>query len=91
MPNRTYFGGMVTNLNRLNNPGYDNQVFAFDGQIGIGEISQIDGFVTTSSTPNLDSNKAYSYRLSASRNAQSVQTAISYQRLANHLILKWDF
>jgi len=81
MPNRTYFGGMVTNLNDLKNPGYANQVFAFDGQIGIGEISQIDGFVATSNTPNLERKKAYSYRLSANRNAQSVQTALSYSEI----------
>ena len=28
MPNRTYFGGMVTNLNDLKNPGYANRLCA---------------------------------------------------------------
>ena len=53
MPNRTFFGGMVTNLNDLSTSGYSNQVYALDGQLGIGEISQIDGFMAISKTPNL--------------------------------------
>ena len=81
MPNRTFFGGMVTNLNDLSTSGYSNQVYALDGQLGIGEISQIDGFMAISKTPNLSNDKAYSYRLSASRSAQAVQTVMSYTEI----------
>ncbi|MEC7980702.1 MAG: DUF5916 domain-containing protein [Candidatus Neomarinimicrobiota bacterium] len=84
MPNRTFFGGMVTNLNDLSTSGYSNQVYALDGQLGIGEISQIDGFMAISKTPNLSNDKAYSYRLSASRSAQAVQTVMSYTEIGEN-------
>ena len=54
---------MATNMLNLNSDGYSNQVFALDGQLGIGELGQVDGFIATSSTPDLDQDKEYSYRL----------------------------
>ena len=56
MPNRTFFGAMATNMLNLNSDGYSNQVYALDGQLGIGELGQVDGFIATSSTPDLDIN-----------------------------------
>ena len=81
MPNRTFFGAMATNMLNLNSDGYSNQVYAVDGQLGIGELGQVDGFIATSSTPDLDKDKAYSYRLSAARNGKEIQTVISYTEL----------
>ena len=81
MPNRTFFGAMATNMLNLNSDGYSNQVYALDGQLGIGELGQVDGFIATSSTPDLDKDKAYSYRLSAARNGREIQTVISYTEL----------
>ena len=81
MPNRTFFGAMATNMLNLNSDGYSNQVYAVDGQLGIGELGQVDGFIATSSTPDLDKDKAYSYRLSAARNGREIQTVISYTEL----------
>ena len=84
MPNRTFFGAMATNLLNLNSNGYSNQVYALDGQLGIGELAQVDGFVATSNTPELDNDKAYSYRFRASRNGKQVETVLSYTEIGEN-------
>jgi hypothetical protein len=81
MPNRTFFGAMATNLLNLNSNGYSNQVYALDGQLGIGQLGQLDGFIATSNTPDLEKDKAYSYRLRASRNGKQVETVLSYTEI----------
>ena len=53
LPNRTYFGGMVTDLNHLGNNGYVNRSYAVDGQLGIGELSQVVAFGAVNEIPGM--------------------------------------
>ena len=81
LPNRTYLGGMFTDLNHLGEDGYTNRSYAVDGQLGIGELSQITGFAGITETPGLDMDKAYAYRIQAGRNTQQVSSTFSYSEV----------
>ncbi|MEE2876471.1 MAG: DUF5916 domain-containing protein [Candidatus Neomarinimicrobiota bacterium] len=78
LPNRTYFGGMVTDLNHLGENGYANRGYAIDGQLGIGELSQVVVFGAVTETPGMKMDKAYAYRLNAGRNTQQISTSFAY-------------
>ena len=83
LPNRTYFGGMVTDLNHLGQDGYTNRGYALDGQLGIGELSQIVAFAGITDTPGLEKDKAYAYRLQVSRNTKQVSSVLSYSEVGS--------
>ena len=78
LPNRTHFGGMVTDLNHLGENGYTNRSYAVDGQLGIGELSQVVLFGAVTETPGMKMDRAYAYRLHAGRNTQQVSTSFGY-------------
>lgn len=84
LPNRTYFGGIATDLNHLGENGYANRSYAVDGQLGIGELSQIVGFAAVTETPGLAVDKAYAYRLQAGRNTKQVTTSLAYTEVGPH-------
>jgi len=84
LPNRTYFGGMVTDLNHLGQDGYTNRGYALDGQLGIGELSQIVAFAGITDTPGLEKDKAYAYRLQAGRNTQQISTSLGYTEVGQN-------
>ncbi|MCH2447052.1 MAG: carbohydrate binding family 9 domain-containing protein [Candidatus Marinimicrobia bacterium] len=83
LPNRTYFGGMFTDLNHLGEGGYANRGYAVDGQLGIGELSQIVAFAGITDTPGLERDKAYAYRLQVSRNTKQVSSVLSYSEVGS--------
>ena len=84
LPNRTYFGGMVTDLNHLGQDGYTNRGYALDGQLGIGKLSQIVAFAGITDTPGLEKDKAYAYRLQAGRNTQQISTSLGYTEVGQN-------
>jgi hypothetical protein len=54
-----------------------------DGQLGIGELSQIVAFAGITDTPGLERDKAYAYRLQASRNTKQVSSVLSYSEVGS--------
>ena len=90
-PNRSHVGAIATNLIKLDNEKYSNEVVALDAKWGIGEVSQIDGYTAISNTPNLDKEKAYAFRLQASSTGKMFSNALSYTEIGKILILKWAF
>ena len=84
LPNRTYFGGMVTDLNHLGNNGYVNRSYAVDGQLGIGELSQVVAFGAVTETPGMKMDKAYAYRLQAGRNTKQISTSLGYTEVGQN-------
>jgi len=81
LPNRTYIGAIITDLNHLGESGYHNRAYAIDGQLGIGKLNQIVGYYAQSETPELDKDKAYAYRLALSRNTQAFSSSISFSEI----------
>ena len=81
LPNRSHIGAIVTNLVKLGNEKYSNEVIGIDAKWGIGEVSQIDGYTAISKTPLLDRNKAYAFRLQASSTGKKFSNAISYTEI----------
>ncbi|MDP7122136.1 MAG: DUF5916 domain-containing protein, partial [Candidatus Marinimicrobia bacterium] len=84
LPNRTYFGGMVTDLNHLGDNGYVNRGYAVDGQLGIGELSQVVAFAAVTETPGMKMDKAYAYRLHTGRNTQQISTSLGYTEVGQN-------
>ena len=84
LPNRTYFGGMVTDLNHLGNNGYVNRSYAVDGQLGIGELSQVVAFGAVTETPGMKMDKAYAYRLQTGRNTKQISTSLGYTEVGQN-------
>ena len=84
LPNRTYFGGMVTDLNHLGDNGYVNRGYAVDGQLGIGELSQVVAFAAVTETPGMKMDKAYAYRLHTGRNTQLISTSLGYTEVGQN-------
>ncbi|MAP70707.1 MAG: hydrolase, partial [Candidatus Marinimicrobia bacterium] len=78
LPNRTHFGGMYTALNHLGENAYVNQSYAFDAQLGIGELSKIIAFAGFTDTPGLSKDNSYAFRLEAARDTKSISTVTSY-------------
>ena len=67
LPNRSSIGLMVTNrlhgtAQVLESPEYDNQAFAIDGRLGLGQYTQISGFIARTFSPHLDGQE-YAYNL----------------------------
>lgn len=67
LPNRSSIGFMLTNrlhgsARGLESPEYDNQAVALDGRLGIGQYTQLSGFVARTYSPHL-SGKEYAYNL----------------------------
>ena len=81
LPNRSHVGAIATNLIKLDNEKYSNEVVALDAKWGIGEVSQIDGYTAISNTPNLDKEKAYAFRLQASSTGKMFSNALSYTEI----------
>ena len=81
LPNRSHVGAIATNLIKLDNEKYSNEVVALDAKWGIGEVSQIDGYTAISNTPNLDKEKAYAFRLQASSTGKMYSNALSYTEI----------
>ena len=81
LPNRSHVGAIATNLIKLGNEKYSNEVVALDAKWGIGEVSQIDGYTAISNTPNLDKEKAYAFRLQASSTGKMFSNALSYTEI----------
>ena len=81
LPNRSHVGAIATNLIKLSNEKYSNEVVALDAKWGIGEVSQIDGYTAISNTPDLDQEKAYAFRLQASSTGKMFSNALSYTEI----------
>ncbi len=81
LPNRTHFGTMVTALDHLGEEGYLNQSYAFDAQLGLGEVSKIVAFAGFTETPGLENQNAYAYRLELARDKKQVSTSFSYDEV----------
>ena len=81
LPNRSHIGAIATNLIKLGNEKYSNEVVALDAKWGIGEVSQIDGYTALSNTPNLDKEKSYAFRLQASSTGKMFSNALSYTEI----------
>ncbi len=78
LPNRTHIGAMYTALDHMGKDGYMNQSYAFDAQLGIGELSKIVAFAGFTDTPELKKDNAYAYRLEVSRDSKQITTTASY-------------
>ena len=59
---RSSIGGLIVNRNGIGDNNDYNTVFAVDGKLGLGKKAQISGFLTKSSTPNIDS-KDHAFKL----------------------------
>ena len=81
LPNRSHFGAIITNLIKLGNKKYSNEVVGVDAKWGIGEVSQIDGYTAVSKTPSLDKSKSYSFRIQASSAGKMFSNALSYTEI----------
>jgi len=78
LPNRTHIGAMYTALDHMGTDGYVNNAYAFDAQIGIGELSKIVVFAGLTETPEMDKDNAYAYRMEISRDTKQISTNASY-------------
>lgn len=81
LPNRSHIGAIVTNLIKLGNEKYSNEVVGIDAKWGIGKVSQIDGYAATSKTPSLDQDKSYAFRVQASSTGKMFSNALSYTEI----------
>ena len=86
LPNRTYFGGMVTRKKGLGDDGYINQSYSIDGALGIGDAIQLIGFAAkTDPAPGIKGNNdSYAYVLEANRNTQSFTNQIRYSEVGKN-------
>ena len=86
LPNRTYFGGMITRKKGLGDAGYINQSYSFDGALGIGDAIQLIGFAAkTDPVPGIKGNNdSYAYVLEANRNTQSFTNQIRYSEVGKN-------
>ena len=86
LPNRTYFGGMVTRKKGLGDDGYINQSYSIDGALGIGDAIQLIGFAAkTDPVPGIKGNNdSYAYVLEANRNTQSFTNQIRYSEVGKN-------
>ena len=86
LPNRTYFGGMVTRKKGLGDGGYINQSYSIDGALGIGDAIQLIGFAAkTDPAPGIKGNNdSYAYVLEANRNTQSFTNQIRYSEVGKN-------
>ena len=86
LPNRTYFGGMVTRKKGLGDDGYINQSYSIDGALGIGDAIQLIGFAAkTDPAPGIKGNNdSYAYVLEANRNTQSFTNQIRYSEVCKN-------
>lgn len=86
LPNRTYFGGMVTRKKGLGDDGYINQSYSIDGALGIGDAIQLIGFAAkTDPSPGIKGNNdSYAYVLEANRNTQSFTNQIRYSEVGKN-------
>ena len=86
LPNRTYFGGMVTRKKGLGDAGYINQSYSIDGALGIGDAIQLIGFAAkTDPAPGIKGNNdSYAYVLEANRNTQSFTNQIRYSEVGKN-------
>ncbi len=78
LPNRTHIGAMYTALDHMGKDGYMNQSYAFDAQLGIGELSKIVAFAGLTDTPDMEKDNAYAYRMEFARDTKQVSTSASY-------------
>jgi len=78
LPNRTHIGAMYTALDHMGTDGYVNNAYAFDAQIGIGELSKIVVFAGLTETPEMDKDNAYAYRMEIARETKQISTNASY-------------
>ena len=78
LPNRTHIGAMYTALDHMGKDGYMNQSYAFDAQLGIGELSKIVVFAGLTDTPDMEKDSAYAYRMEFARDTKQVSTSASY-------------
>ena len=78
LPNRTHIGAMYTALDHMGTDGYVNNAYAFDAQIGIGELSKIVVFAGLTETPEMDKDNAYAYRMEIARDSKQISTNASY-------------
>jgi len=78
LPNRTHIGAMYTALDHMGKDGYMNQSYAFDAQLGIGELSKIVVFAGLTDTPDMEKDNAYAYRMEFARDTKQVSTSASY-------------
>jgi len=78
LPNRTHIGAMYTALDHMGTDGYVNNAYAFDAQIGIGELSKIVVFAGLTETPEMDKDNAYAYRMEIARDTKQISTNSSY-------------
>jgi hypothetical protein len=78
LPNRTHIGAMYTALDHMGKDGYMNQSYAFDAQLGIGELSKIVVFAGLTDTPDIAKDSAYAYRMEFARDTKQVSTSASY-------------
>ena len=78
LPNRTHIGAMYTALDHMGTDGYVNNAYAFDAQIGIGELSKIVVFAGLTETPEMDKDNAYAYRMEIARDTKQISTNASY-------------
>lgn len=78
LPNRTHIGAMYTALDHMGTDGYVNNAYAFDAQIGIGELSKIVVFGGLTETPEMDKDNAYAYRMEIARDTKQISTNASY-------------
>ena len=86
LPNRTYFGGMITRKKGLGDAGYINQSYSVDGALGIGDAIQLIGFAAkTDPAPGIKGNNdSYAYVLEANRNTQSFTNQIRYSEVGKN-------
>ena len=86
LPNRTYFGGMITRKKGLGDAGYINQSYSLDGALGIGDAIQLIGFAAkTDPAPGIKGNNdSYAYVLEANRNTQSFTNQIRYSEVGKN-------
>ena len=83
LPNRSSVGVMVTNrmhgdAHGLETPEYDNQAVAVDGRLGIGQYTQLSGFVARTFSPHLDGQEyAFNVNLAYLSNEWRINTTLT--------------
>ncbi|MBC8346465.1 MAG: carbohydrate binding family 9 domain-containing protein [Candidatus Marinimicrobia bacterium] len=84
LPNRTHIGAMYTALDHMGKDGYMNQSYAFDAQMGIGELSKIVAFAGLTDTPGRDNDNAHAYRMEIVRDTKQISTSASYTEVGEN-------
>ena len=85
LPNRSAIGFLATNRNATGDLAGDsdyNRLFALDGRLGIGELTQLSGYVARSVSPDTSGGQ-YAYNLEGLYSSESWRLSAGYTEVAS--------